>query len=134
MPKQISKSLSVTLFNDEVEAWQKLEACILKRRLANPDKFDFKKPTLGVIFRDLLQIAATQLADEIGPEIAKKLASPLPIADFLKIRAERRQANLDTKALAVKSASKKAVKKAPSNPTPRTVWNRPQGSRSGAAR
>ena len=134
MPKHISKNLSVTLFNDEVEAWQKVEATILKRRLADPDKVDFKKPTLGVIFRDLLQIAATHLADEIGPETARKLATPLPIADFLAARQQRTQENLDAKALADKPASKKAAKKAPPEPTPRTVWNRAQGPQSGAAR
>ena len=136
MPKHISKNLSITLFNDEVEAWQKVVAVILKRRLADPDKFDVKKPILGVIFRDLLQIAATHLADEIGPEIAQKLASPLPIPDFLAARQQRMQEKLDAKAKALvdKPAPKNVVKKAPPKPTQRTVWNRPQGSRSGVAR
>src|SRR5436190_1229882 len=99
MAKHISKYLSVTLFNDEVEAWQKLEAYILKRRQANSDQFNFKKPTLGVIFRDLLQIAATHLKDEIGPEAAQKLASPPPLPDFLAAREKRRQEKLAAKAL-----------------------------------
>ncbi len=132
MPKHISKTLSITLFNEEAEAWKKLEAYLLKRRVAHPEQFDFRKPTVHLIYRDVLQFAAERLAAEIGPEVAQKLAVPPAISDFQAAREARKIETLAAKALATKpGVKKKAVKKVPPKPTSRTTWNGP-GGRSGS--
>ncbi len=128
MPKQISKTLSVTLFNDEVKAWEMLGVILGKRREAQPGQPNFKKPTQGFIFRELLRIAATQLADEIGSELVKKLAEPPPVANFLADREARKiQTQAAREAAKKKAAVKKAALPKTPKPTQRVVWNLPTG-------
>ena len=77
MPQQISKTISFMLFDEEVEAWQTLENYLLKKNLITYSQVDTKKVGAKRVIRGLMQLMAEQLAAEIGPEVAEKLAIPL---------------------------------------------------------
>lgn len=132
MPQQISQSLSLILFDDEVEAWRTLEEYLLKKKPIAWTQPGPKRIGARRMVRELLRLAAEHLAAEIGPTIAKKLASPPPVSEF---QARRAAKQVKMKLAAAKTRgrkpAKKPAKKPDPKPTQRLVWNRPWKSRTG---
>lgn len=136
MPQHISQSIGLTLFDEEIEAWQALEAYGLKMNWTDWSNPSATKISKRRLLRELMRMAAVQLADEIGPEIAAKLAVPPPLPDFI-IRRRRRSMEfekLQAAAKARKPAKKLAPKPKPApKPTRRIYWNRRSKSQAGDA-
>lgn len=136
MPKHISKAIAFTLFDEEIEAWQALEAYGQKMNWTDWSSPGATKVSKRRLLRELMRMAAVQLAADIGPEIAAKLAVPPPLPDFI-IRRRRRSMEyekLQAAAKARKPAKKLAPKPKPdaeSKPTRRVYWNRPRKPRAG---
>lgn len=127
MPRQVSKTISAIIFDEEVQAWQILEAYLLKTKEGQLGIFGVKKISSRRMCRELLRLAAEHLKTEIGPEVAQKLAAPPALSDFLV----RRSNAIQKAKLAMKGRKPKPVKKVASEPPPRTVWNRPWKRRPG---
>ena len=125
MPKHVSKYIGVTLYNEEVAAWNALAAHISERRSKAPEKYGYQKVTHSLIFRDVLQLVCESLAKEIGPEFAKSLAMPPKLSVFLARRAEKQAAAGQLPKLGTKTRGRKPAAKPAEKPRRRTVWNRP---------
>ncbi len=130
MPRQVSKCITVMLFDDEVEAWQILQGYLLqKANRSDWSQPNDKKVTTRRMIRELMRLAAEHVAVEIGPEIAEKLSSPPPLSDFL-VRRSARQRSVKP---AAKARGRKPGKKPDPKPTQRIHWNRRSGTRMGDA-
>ncbi len=124
MPKQISKAIGVMLLDEEVEAWQALEAYVLKKQKVVPARLDQKKVGTRELLRELLRMVTEQLASEIGPEFAQKLSSPRRVSDFIMRRRAAQQKSKSVPSVA-KTRGRKPAKKAPQKTARRIRWDRP---------
>ncbi len=128
MPLQISKCIGVMLLDEEVEAWQTLEAYLLKKKVIDLSQLGTKKVGARRMIRELLRLAAEHVAAEIGPKVAEKLSAPAPMPP----RKYRNFAQSKAKPVA-KARGRKPAKKPDPKPTHRIAWDRPWGSRAGDA-
>ena len=78
MPKQISKNLSMQLFDEEVVAWNALLNHALKKKLASAFRFGSSTTSSSRLLREILRLAAEHVATDIGPGVAASLATPRP--------------------------------------------------------
>ena len=78
MPKQISKTLSIQLFDEEVVAWDALLNHALKKKLAIALRPGLSTISSARILREILRLAAEHVATDIGPGVAASLAAPRP--------------------------------------------------------
>ena len=131
MPKHISKTLAITLYDEEVAAWNALAAHVSERRSKAPEKYGYQRVTHSLIVRDVLQLVCESLAKEIGPEFAKSLAMPPKLSDFQVRRAERQAAARQLPQSVPKTRGRKPAVKPAEKPRRRTVWNRPRKGQAG---
>lgn len=129
MPKQVSKTVTVMLFDEEVEAWEKLEAYL---RQKNPEYWTHtstQKISTRQMIRDLLRLTLKQFATELGSaDLAKKLEAPLPPP------GRRPSPARPAKVAQVKLTPKKPPAKKPApKSTHRIFWDRPLRTRKGGA-
>ena len=120
------------LFDDEVEAWQALENYLLEKNLITYSQVDAKKVGAKRVIRGLMQLMTEQLAAEIGPEVAEKLAIPLRHRSPGRPRRTPEQGNAKPGA---KPRGRPPAQKPEQEPEPthRIAWDRPWKPRPGDA-
>lgn len=132
MREQFSKAVGATLFDEEVVAWDALEKYFLEKKLVQPYVAGSSTLPTRRMIRELLRMAAMQLANEIGPKIALRLAEPPPKFNSLWEQNYPRKPKPPGRNQPGKRGRKPAKKPDPM-PQPRIYWNRRSGSRKGTA-
>mgnify|MGYP003390164259 CR=1 FL=1 len=137
MPKQISKSATYVLFDEEVEAWNAFEKYAVSKNMVVWSRIGSQSVSSQRVLRVILQLAAEHLAADIGPELAEKLAIPRPYPrpysrPIARTVTRASASKTVTKASKLK-AGKKGKKEKEPVPTHRIAWNRPWKSRGGNA-
>jgi hypothetical protein len=126
MPRQISKSLSVLLLNEEVEVWNELEGYALRRRMPVISQAGTGKASVQRMLRVILRLAAERVADDIGANVAEKLALPRALSPRGRPMITPRPKKPKPKVRAVRAAKRPPVK-----PKHRIYWDRPWKEPSG---
>ena len=131
MPKQISKNLSVQLYDEEVVAWNSLQDYALKMNLVIASRPDSSTVSSPRVLREILRLAAEGVAADIGPEVAASLAAPRPYplmgrGDFPSRKSPTQSASRASKKKPAKSAGRrpKSVKKPAVKSNVRVFWDR----------
>lgn len=76
-PRQTSKVVGVTLFDEEVEAWEALEKYFSKQQRPIQSPRDVTKFSAARVMREILHLALGTMAQEAGQvELLDRLAKP----------------------------------------------------------